>query len=204
MNRIELKNRAKKVLEGKVLAFFLVILIPAVVFSLISMTIWGTIVPLLLSGAAAFAMATIFLTSLRKNSTPQIEDLLVGFKNNNFGRTFEGFVRLLIFTFLWSLLFIIPGIVKAFEYSMMFFLMADDKNLSAGEAQKKSMRLMNGHKMDLFVLYLSFIPWILVVAVTFGIASIYVMPYIELAYAAFYDKLVSAGKHSKAKEAELA
>ena len=61
--------------------------------------------------------------------------------------------------------------------------------MTAREAIRESKEIMNGHKMDFFVLSLSFIPWILLVYVTLGIASIYVMPYMQLTYTNFYHNI---------------
>ncbi|MCL2038444.1 DUF975 family protein [Candidatus Saccharibacteria bacterium] len=197
MNRAELKTQAKKVLSGKVFNFFLILFLPTLVFSLIGLTVWGSLAVFILGGALAYALAFIFLTSLRKNTQPKLDDLFAGFKNNNFGRTLEGYLRVVFFTFLWSLLFIIPGIIKGLAYSQTFYVLADNKDITAGEAQKKSIAIMNGHKMDIFVLYLSFLPWILLVGITFGLAFIYVGPYMELTLAAFYDKIKSNAKSDK-------
>lgn len=94
-----------------------------------------------------------------------------------------------IFTLLWSLLFIIPGIIKAYSYRMAFFILADNPELSAGEALQKSKEMMKGHKLDLFILDLSFIWWSLLVAITFGVALIYVAPYVGATQANFYESL---------------
>lgn len=97
-----------------------------------------------------------------------------------------------IFTLLWSLLFVIPGIIKAYSYRMAFFILVDNPELSANEALQKSKEMMKGHKLDLFVLDLSFIWWFLLVAITFGVASIYVAPYIGATQANFYKSLKEA------------
>ncbi len=97
-----------------------------------------------------------------------------------------------IFTILWSLLFVIPGIIKAYSYRMAFFILADNPELSANEALQKSKEMMKGHKLDLFVLDLSFIWWFLLVAITFGVASIYVAPYVGATQANFYKSLKEA------------
>ena len=94
-----------------------------------------------------------------------------------------------IFTILWSLLFVIPGIIKYYSYRMAFFILADNPELSAREALKKSEEMMKGRKMDLFVLDLSFIGWLFLVAITFGVASIYVAPYYGATQANFYKNL---------------
>lgn len=97
-----------------------------------------------------------------------------------------------IFTILWSFLFVIPGIIKAYSYRMAFFILADNPEISANEALQKSKEMMKGHKLDLFVLDLSFIWWFLLVAITFGVASIYVAPYIGATQANFYKSLKEA------------
>ncbi|MCL2371360.1 DUF975 family protein [Candidatus Saccharibacteria bacterium] len=200
MNRVELKTRAKEVIKGNVFSFFLIIFLPMLVFAITGATGWGSLVSVVLGGAVSYAMAVIFLKGIRKGGAPKIEDLLLGFKDNNFGRTLEAYIRYIVFIFLWTLLFIVPGFIKMLSYSQMFYILADNKGMSAGEAQKKSMEMMNGHKMDLFVLYLSFIPWLLFVMITFGFGIIYVGPYMELTLAAFHDKI--AGKGAKAPEAK--
>ena len=78
-----------------------------------------------------------------------------------------------IYTCLWALLFYIPGIVKSFSYSMSWFVLAENPHLSADEAITASRRIMNGHKWELFVLYLSFIPWYILSFVTFGIGFLF-------------------------------
>ena len=136
-----------------------------------------------------FSMVRIYLNIVGKNKTPKIEDLKDGFDKENFSRSFVGFLRQTVFVCLWSFLFVIPGIIKSISYSQMFYLMAEDKKLDAAEAQIKSMKIMEGHKMEYFVLQLSFILWYLLVGITFGLAAIYVGPYTEAAKAEFYRKL---------------
>lgn len=100
-----------------------------------------------------------------------------------------------IFTALWTLLFFIPGIVKGYSYSQAFFIYRDmaDNDLTEGKKVTdyitESRVLMNGHKGRLFWLDISFIGWYFVVGITFGIAGIWVTPYIAATKAAFYDDL---------------
>ena len=94
-----------------------------------------------------------------------------------------------LFTFLWSLLFIIPGIIKAYSYSMSLYILAENKGKPALECINESMAMTEGHKMDLFVLGLSFIGWGLLCAITFGIAGIWVAPYMEATFANAYNSL---------------
>ena len=78
------------------------------------------------------------------NETIKVENLFNGFKD--FARTFSLHLINSVFIFLWSLLFIIPGIIKALSYSMSYFILQENPNLSANEARKESMRLMEGNK----------------------------------------------------------
>lgn len=113
---------------------------------------------------------------------------------SQFDRFSQGFLQAFLrglYTFLWTLLFIIPGIVKSFAYAMTPFLMAEDPNLTAKEAIKLSQQKMMGHKGELFCLGLSFIGWSLLAALTGGIGNIFLNPYMNAAYAAFYRDKIS-------------
>ena len=90
---------------------------------------------------------------------------------------------------LWSLLFYIPGIVKAYAYALSFYVLADHPEMTQSEARAESVRLMEGNKMRLFLLHLSFIGWYLLSALTFGILLFWVAPCINVATAFFYDEL---------------
>lgn len=95
-----------------------------------------------------------------------------------------------LYTFLWSLLFVIPGIVKSYAYSMTDYIIYENPNLSANQAITLSRELTQGAKWDLFVLDLSFIGWNLLSALTFGLLGIlYVNPYYSTAHAMVYDSL---------------
>ena len=95
-----------------------------------------------------------------------------------------------IVTFLWGLLFIIPGIIKSFAYSMVPYIIYENPNLSAGEALHLSHKLTKGAKGKLFVLGLSFIGWNLLSAITFGLLGVlFVNPYAGVTYAGVYEQL---------------
>ena len=106
----------------------------------------------------------------------------------------EGYIRIVaimflrdLFTFLWALLLIVPGIIKSYEYRMIPYLLAENPELSVSEAFGMTKKIMNGNKMDTFVLDLSFLPWILLAAMTCGILSVvYVAPYMALTNTELY------------------
>ena len=90
---------------------------------------------------------------------------------------------------LWSCLLVVPGIIKSFSYSQAQLIIAENPTMSANEAITLSRKMMDGHKWEYFVFILSFILWFLLVGVTFGIAGIYVIPYVQTAQINFYKKV---------------
>lgn len=120
-------------------------------------------------------------------------------KDIDFGVLFEGFqdysrifvTKLLqaIYTLLWSLLLVIPGIIKSYSYAMTDFILKDEPEMKNNAAIEKSMAMMENNKMKLFLLDLSFIGWALLAIVTFGIGFLFLQPYMQVSRAAFYEDL---------------
>lgn len=94
-----------------------------------------------------------------------------------------------IYITLWSILFIIPGVIAAYSYSMTFFIMQENPGISAGQAMKASRRLMRGHKMELFFIELSFLGWAILSLLTFGIGYFFLNPYFVATKTAYYDSI---------------
>lgn len=93
-----------------------------------------------------------------------------------------------LYTLLWSCLFIVPGIIKYYEYSMIPYILAENETMSQKEAFAESKRLMKGNKWRAFVLDLSFIPWLFLSGITFGIVGVlYTCPYVHSTSAVFYQ-----------------
>lgn len=146
----------------------------------------GSIAVLLLTGAFMLGFSGMALFVARKQEI-RAENLFHGFRN--FGSSFALYLLCSIFILLWSLLLIIPGIIKTFSYSMSYFILADNPDISANQARKYSMELMQGNKWRLFCLNFSFIGWILLSLLTFGILLLWVIPYMVTAEAEFYRDL---------------
>ena len=106
---------------------------------------------------------------------------------SNYWHKVWGMFLVMLFTFLWSLLFIIPGIVKCFSYSMTPFILEEHPELGANEAIDHSRAMMKGHKFDLFWLILSFIGWGFLCLFTFGIGYLWLVPYMDTSVSAFYE-----------------
>ena len=101
-----------------------------------------------------------------------------GFRGEYYLRRVGGIAWMYLFSFLWSLLFFIPGIVKSYSYALTPYLLATHPEIGAKQALKLSMKLMNGKKGELFLLDLSFLGWILLSGLTCGVLSVfYVSPY---------------------------
>ena len=100
-------------------------------------------------------------------------------------------IRTILQVFLWSLLFVIPGIVASYRYAMVPYLMADHPDMSVAQAFDRSKAMMNGHKGELFLLHLSFIGWLLLSAITLGLAGLVISPYMQFAEGAFYRNLAA-------------
>ena len=92
-----------------------------------------------------------------------------------------------VFVFLWSMLFVIPGIIKAFSYAMTPYILEEHPELTANEAIDHSRAMMKGHKFDLFWLYLSFIGWGILCIFTLGIGLLWLVPYMQTAQSSFYE-----------------
>lgn len=108
---------------------------------------------------------------------------------DNYGSYLVTGVLVNVFTVLWSLLFVVPGIIKAIAYSQAKYVIHDNPRLKGKEAIEISKRMTNGFKGDLFSMYLSFIGWYILVGLTGGILSIYVTPYVEMTAAMYYENL---------------
>ncbi len=133
----------------------------------------------------------VYMRLYKDKDDKKFSHLFFVFKGENYWRILGLEFLRGIFTFLWSLLFIVPGIIKSISYSQAHYFLLDDPSLKANDAIKKSKEIMKGHKWEYFVLSLSFILWYLLCVVTFGIASIYVNPYVEMTFTCYHYKLVN-------------
>ena len=183
-NRKQVKANAKAALKGHLGVSIVTILVIGILLSVASATVIGAI---LLAGPLMAGLA-FFFTKLYRKEDVRFQDSFGGFANFS-GNVIAG-VLVAIYTFLWSLLFFIPGIIKQLSYSMTFYILNDHPEYTATQAITESRKMMNGHKWNLFVLSLSFIGWDLLSVLTFGILEIvYVLPYKKAAIAGFYDAI---------------
>lgn len=191
LNRAELKAAAKNQIKGKIGILFLITLIIGTISGVASALLslipgGGLIAAIVITPAFSLSMVRIYLNVVN-GSTPEAGDAFCGF--DDFWAAFKVNFFVGLFTFLWSLLLIVPGIIKGYSYSMATYILAENKGKAALECIEESKKMTEGHKMELFVLGLSFIGWGFLCVITFGIASIWVMPYMQATYANAYNSL---------------
>jgi uncharacterized membrane protein len=116
-----------------------------------------------------------------------IGDFLFAFKSGYYGNIVVTMFMMNLKIFLWSLLFIIPGIIKAYEYRMVPYILAEHPEMSYSEVLEASSRMMDGQKMNAFILDLSFIGWEILNILTMGILGVFfVDPYVRATEAELY------------------
>ena len=192
MDRAELKARARAQLGGGIFQnLWMMGLAVCLLIGLMESAAAG-IIPgigaLLVVGPLEYGMAYIFLKQARDHQPVQLGDMFRGFQDD-FGGTFLIGLMTSLFTFLWSLLFVIPGIIAAYRYSMATYIMAENPTIAPSDAIERSKALMDGRKGDLFCLDLSFFGWALLTVLTAGIGALWLTPYMAVSRAAFYRSL---------------
>jgi len=202
MNRKELKEKAQNSLKGKykdaiimmVLMYVISFAIGAVV-GLIGgilnlnesmMDLFSSGASIVLSGLLMFGYTSYFLKISRNEEVTY---------NELFSKThlLVPYILITLLTavlvFCWSLLFVIPGIIAGISYSLVYFIALDNPELKTSEVLKKSKNMMNGHKLDYFILQLSFIGWAILGIFTLGILYLWLIPYMQVTIANFYNQL---------------
>ena len=192
MQRRILKERAKLILGGRIFSdtWLLALLALAIADAIHSLA--GTVLPgvgaLLVTGPMALGGSYVILKLVRTRQKIDFKDLFAGFSQDIGQNILLGFLSSL-FVALWSLLFVIPGIVKAYGYGMIYYIKADHPEYDWRTCLQASQQMMYGHKMDLFVLDLSFIGWYFVGSLCLGVGALWVHPYHETTRALFYEQL---------------
>ena len=190
MDRAELKARARAQLGGGIFQnAWMTALAACLLIGLIE-TAAGSILPaigaLIIVGPMEYGMAYLFLKQARDGQKMQMSDIFRGFQDD-FGGTLLIGLMTWLFTFLWSLLLFIPGIVKYYSYSMAYYVKLDHPEYGWKACIDESRRLMNGHKFEKFVLDLSFIGWLIVGSLCLGVGTLWVTPYMAATDAHFYE-----------------
>lgn len=186
MDRAQIRAKAREQLGGGIFSgnwimAIVVALVASIAISAGSIVVVGSII---LLGPIAYGMSAMFLKQARDGEKMEIGDLFKGFTEDFLQTFLLGFLGNLMLG-LWNLIPIV-GIVKTYAYSMMYFVKADHPEYSWNECITESRQIMNGHKMDLFLLHLSFIGWAILGELACGVGLLWVSAYIEAATAQFY------------------
>lgn len=183
-----LMQEAREALKGKWgVAIGTNLLYLVIVGGLQSIPRIGWIGTLIISGPLAFGLSQ-FSLYIARNEEARIEQMVNGFQN--FTRNFTSYLLIVIFTLLWTLCLIIPGIIASISYSMTFYILTEDDDITPMAAIDKSKAMMQGHKLKFFYLCLWFLLLALLsVVLTLGIGFLFLFPYINVTTAKFYDDI---------------
>ena len=180
----EFRRTADESLEGHwneaALAFFL---LSFIIGSLNSVAVGMRIL-----GGPLYLGYAFFIDEIYRGGRPNITTLFKAFNDKLGSAILLGLVSQ-IYLMLWTMLFIIPGIIKSFAYSMIYFIQLDNPDMHYEDVITRSRKIMKGNKGRLFGLYLSYIAWFVLVILTFGILYYWVGPKIQLAKYAFYQEI---------------
>lgn len=193
MTRQELKFRARQQLGSSLFHNNWLLALVACLIVTILLGLCGTVIPgagmLILVGPLTFGQCYLFLKQSRDGAPMNLSDTFSGFTSDFGGILLIGLMTT-IFTALWSCLFVIPGIIKSYAYSMAYYIKADNPGYSWRQCMDASISMMKGHKLELFALDLSFIGWYIVGSLCLGVGTLWVVPYHQAARAQFYNNLV--------------
>jgi uncharacterized membrane protein len=214
MNKnIEYRRLGRELTKGKILNLFLI----SLVFSVMVSTVVGigspfaptldettfavinpgnpglyqlfNLIGVMLGGYVLFGMTKTYI-GITKNEQPIIEDaLLAGIKDQPLRAPLLNLIQSFFLGF-WTLLFIIPGIIKSYSYALTSYLIVQDRLLSPINAITKSRKLMDGHKLDLFMLDLGYLGWYVLSIFTFGVLLAWVIPWHQTARTLFFADVV--------------
>ena len=182
----EIRKETKALMSGNWSTMVLI----ALVFGIISFFTANSF-PLVLFIYCPLALgcAMTMLHFVRRTKSVSVEDLFSAFNSTYYWKSLGLGVLMWVYTFLWSLLLIVPGIIKSCAYFLAPYILADNPELTAEEAICRSMHLMKGHKMQLFLMSLGYLVLTLLSSLLLFIPLLWLMPYYNAVYAKFYEEV---------------
>ena len=187
MDRAMMKSMAKEQIRGNIGVLFAITLLMALIMlGVTCIPLVGYVASLLLGSAFSLAIYRIYL-DLADGLRPRVGDMFSQLKN--WWPSFKVNFLVGLFTYLWSLLFLIPGIIKGCSYSQAMYILAENPEMGALDAINQSKEMMEGHKMEYFLLELSFFGWFLLGPFTLGLLYIWLIPYMQATFTNFYKSL---------------
>lgn len=200
------KNRALSALENKWGNFVLITFVFGLISGITQVLLGNEVGPAILHliGLVLFILAlpltwgfqTLFLGAVRGGEATA-KDLFEGYNKELFSRVLTTTLLYYVYVFLWSLLLFIPGYIKSYSYAMTPYILKDNPEMKNNAAIEESMRMMDGHKLELFLLDLSFIGWAILSILTCCIGFLWLVPYMNMARVNFYEDLKKASVEVK-------
>ena len=200
------KNRALSALENKWGNFVLITFVYGFIIGITQVLSGDKDSPAILHliGLVLFILAlpltwgyqTLFLGAVRGGEATA-KDLFEGYNKELFSRVLTTTLLYYVYVFLWSMLLLIPGCIKAYSYAMTPYILKDNPEMKNNAAIEESMRMMDGHKLELFLLDLSFIGWAILSILTCCIGFLWLVPYMNMARVNFYEDLKKASVEVK-------
>lgn len=195
------KNRALSALENKWGNFVAITFVYGLIIGITQVLSGDKDSPAILHliGLVLFILAlpltwgyqTLFLGAVRGGEATA-KDMFEGYNKELFSRVLTTTLLYYVYVFLWSMLLLIPGCIKAYSYAMTPYILKDNPEMKNNAAIEESMRMMNGHKLELFLLDLSFIGWAILSILTCCIGFLWLTPYMNMARVNFYEDLKKA------------
>lgn len=200
------KNRALSALENKWGNFVAITFVYGVIIGITQVLLGDKDSPAILHliGLVLFILAlpltwgyqTLFLGAVRGGEATA-KDMFEGYNKELFSRVLTTTLLYYVYVFLWSLLLLIPGCIKSYSYAMTPYILKDNPEMKNNAAIEESMRMMDGHKLELFLLDLSFIGWAILSILTCYIGFLWLVPYMNMARVNFYEDLKKASVEVK-------
>lgn len=200
------KNRALSALENKWGNFVAITFVYGLIIGITQVLSGDKDSPAILHliGLVLFILAlpltwgyqTLFLGAIRGGEATA-KDMFEGYNKELFSRVLTTTLLYYVYVFLWSLLLLIPGCIKAYSYAMTPYILKDNPEMKNNAAIEESMRMMDGHKLELFLLDLSFIGWAILSILTCCIGFLWLTPYMNMARVNFYEDLKKASVEVK-------
>ena len=200
------KNRALSALENKWGNFVAITFVYGLIIGITQVLSGDKDSPAILHliGLVLFILAlpltwgyqTLFLGAVRGGEATA-KDMFEGYNKELFSRVLTTTLLYYVYVFLWSLLLLIPGCIKSYSYAMTPYILKDNPEMKNNAAIEESMRMMDGHKLELFLLDLSFIGWAILSLLTCCIGFLWLTPYMNMARVNFYEDLKKASVEVK-------
>jgi uncharacterized membrane protein len=186
----EIRKEAQALLQGNWSNIVLI----SLVFGIIALfTSYNFPLVLFVYCPLALGFVITMMHFVRRTKIVSVEDIFSAFNAQFYWKSMGLGILVWIYTFLWSLLFLVPGVIKGCAYFLAPYILVDNPELTADEAICRSMRMMDGHKMQLFLMSLGYFFLVLLSSLLLFIPLIWLIPYYTTAYVQFYEEVKRGG-----------